>query len=247
MRNPLSCALAALIASCAAEAQSTRPEPRPASPSPAAGPQAPAMGSQAARPDLPVVKLIATGGTIAMKIDPVKKAPVPAISGEDLIATVPEIEKVARIEVQNLSNVPSDYMDPDRWIQLQKSVAQALARPEVAGVIVSHGTDTLEETAWFLDLTVDSPKPVVLIGAQRNASERDFDGPRNLLNAARICVDAGARGKGAMIALNNNINAARDAVKTHTSDVETFKSGDLGFLGFVDYDRIVWYRAPQRH
>src|SRR5438094_9019985 len=196
--------------------------------------------------NLPVVRLIATGGTIAMKIDPVKKAPVPAISGEDLIATVPEIEKVARIEVQNLFNVPSAYMDPDRWIQLQKAVAQALARPEVAGVIVSHGTDTLEETAWFLDLTVDSEKPVVLIGAQRNASERDFDGPRNLLNAARICVDRAARGKGTMVALNNNINAARDAVKTHTSDVETFKSGDLGFLGFVDYDRIVWYRAPQR-
>ncbi|HYS10563.1 MAG TPA: asparaginase [Myxococcales bacterium] len=197
-------------------------------------------------PNLPVVRLIATGGTIAMKIDPEKKAPVPAISGEDLVATVPEIAKVARVEVENLSNVPSSYMDPDRWVQLQKSVTQALARPEVAGVIVSHGTDTLEETGWFLDLTVDSPKPVVLIGAQRNASERDFDGPRNLLNAARICVDAGARGKGAMIALNNNISAARDAVKTHTSDVETFKSGDLGFIGYADYDRIVWYRAPLR-
>src|SRR2546423_15112180 len=90
---------------------------------------------------LPVVRLIATGGTIAMKIDPVKKAPVPAISGEDLIATVPEIEKVARIEVQNLFNVPSAYMDPDRWIQLQKAVAQALARPEVAGVIVLHAPE----------------------------------------------------------------------------------------------------------
>src|SRR5436309_6823698 len=86
-----------------------------------------------AQDNLPVCPLIATGGTIAMKIDPIKKAPVPAISGEDLVATVPEIEKVARIEVQNLFNVPSAYMDPDRWIQLQKAVAQALARPEVAG------------------------------------------------------------------------------------------------------------------
>jgi L-asparaginase len=203
------------------------------------------MGQAQAR-NLPTVRLIATGGTIAMKIDPVKKAPVPAISGEDLVATVPEIAQVAHMEVENLSNVPSASMDPDRWVQLQRSVTQALARPEVAGVIVSHGTDTLEETAFFLDLTVDSPKPIVLIGAQRNASERDFDGPRNLLNAARICTDQGARGKGAMIALNSNINAARDAVKTHTSDVETFKSGDLGFLGYVDYDRVVWYRAPIR-
>src|SRR5437762_14099994 len=103
--------------------------------------------------NLPVVRLIATGGTIAMKIDPVKKAPVPAISGEDLVATVPEIAQVAHMEVQNLSNVPSSYMDADRWVQLQKAVAEALARPEVAGVIVSHGTDTLEETGWLLHLT----------------------------------------------------------------------------------------------
>lgn len=204
------------------------------------------LGSPAAHAELPVCKLIATGGTIAMKIDPVKKAPVPAISGEDLIATVPEIAKVARVEVENLSNVPSDYMDPPRWIALQKAVTAALARAEVAGVIVSHGTDTLEETAYFLDLTVASEKPIVLIGAQRNASEKDFDGPRNLLNAARICVSPEAGNKGAMIALNNQINAAREAVKSHTSDVETFKSGDYGLLGNVDDDRVVFYRAPLR-
>jgi len=196
--------------------------------------------------DLPVVKLIATGGTIAMKIDPVKNAPVPAISGEDLVATVPEIAKVAKIEVLNLANVPSGYMDPVLWVALQKAVVEALARPEVAGVIVSHGTDTLEETAFFLDLTVNSEKPIVLIGAQRNASEKDFDGPRNLLNASRICVSPDARGKGAMIAMNNQINAAREVTKTHTSDVETFKSGDFGFLGNADNDRVIFYRAPLR-
>jgi L-asparaginase len=194
----------------------------------------------------PVVRLIATGGTIAMKIDPVKKAPVPAISGDDLVATVPEIAQVARVEVENLSNVPSDYMDPERWTQLTNAVQKALARPEIAGVIVSHGTDTLEETAYWLDLTVASDKPIVLIGAQRNASERDFDGPRNLLNAARIAVSPDARGKGAMIALNDKINAARDAVKTQTSDVDTFKSGELGLLGVADPDRVIFYRVPLR-
>ncbi|HZR09583.1 MAG TPA: asparaginase [Myxococcales bacterium] len=234
MLRRIACLLAVPLwfACAAAQAQ----QPPPSKPPAAAGPA----------PVLPVVRLIATGGTIAMKIDPVKKAPVPAISGEDLIATVPEIQKVARVEVQNLANVPSDYMDPDRWIQLQKAVSESLARPEVAGVIVSHGTDTLEETAWFLDLTVDSEKPVVLIGAQRNASEKDFDGPRNLLNAARICVAPSARRMGSMIALNNQINAAREAVKTHTSDVETFKSGDFGFLGVADNDRVIFYRAPLR-
>jgi L-asparaginase len=205
--------------------------------------QAPA--APAATP-LPTVVLLATGGTIAMKIDPVKKAPVPAISGEDLVATVPEIANVARVEVKNLSNVPSDYMDPERWVGLARAAEEALGRREVAGVIVSHGTDTLEETGWFLDLTVASDKPIVLIGAQRNASEKDFDGPRNLLNAARICVAADARGKGAMIALNNQINAAREATKTNTSSVETFQSGDFGFLGYADVDRVVFYRAPLR-
>src|SRR5664280_2056256 len=126
----------------------------------------------------PVVVLIATGGTIAMKIDPVKKAPVPAISGEDLLATVPEVAKYATMEVNNISNVPSGYMDPARWVALSKEVNRTLARPDVAGVIISHGTDTLEETAWWLDLTADTDKPIVLIGAQRNASESDFDGPR---------------------------------------------------------------------
>ena len=105
---------------------------------------------------LPVVTLIATGGTIAMKIDPVKQAPVPASTGDDLVSIVPEIAAIAKIEVLNISNIPSAYMDADRWIGLQKVVTEVLARSEVAGVIVSHGTDTLEETAYFLDLTVRS-------------------------------------------------------------------------------------------
>jgi len=194
----------------------------------------------------PVVVFIATGGTIAMKIDPVKHAPVPAISGEDLLSTVPEVSRYATVEVKNISNVPSDYMDPARWTALTREVKTALARPAVAGVVISHGTDTLEETAYWLDLTVDSDKPVVLIGAQRNASESDFDGPRNLLNAVRIAVDPQSKGKGAMLAMNNQINAAREVTKTHTSTVETFKSGDFGFLGEVDFDRIVYWRTPLR-
>ncbi len=194
----------------------------------------------------PTVQFIATGGTIAMKIDPVKKAPVPAISGDDLLATVPAVADFARIEVNNLSNVPSDYMDPPRWVALTRAVEKALARPEVSGVIVSHGTDTLEETAFWLDLTVKSEKPVVLIGAQRNASASDFDGPRNLFNAVRIAIDAQARNKGTLLAMNNQINAARYVTKTHTANVETFKSGEYGFLGEVYPDRVVFSRAQLR-
>src|SRR6476659_10187941 len=141
MRHLTACLLALPLGLACAAAQAQQP-PAPKPPETAAP----------APSNLPVVRLIATGGTIAMKIDPVKKAPVPAISGEDLIATVPQIGKVATIEVENLSNVASPYSDPERWQALQKAVVQALARPEVAGVIVSHGTDTLEETAYFLDL-----------------------------------------------------------------------------------------------
>jgi L-asparaginase len=199
-----------------------------------------------ANQDLRVCHMIATGGTIAMKIDPVKNAPVPALSGEDLVAGVPELAKVAKVRVESLFNIPSDHMTTEHWMAIRKSVLKALSGDEVSGVIISHGTDTLEETAYFLDLTVTSDKPIILVGAQRNASDRDFDGPRNLVNASRICVSETALGKGAMIVLNGQINAAREATKTHTSDVESFKSGDFGFLGVVDHDRVVFTRSPMR-
>ncbi|MFS0755919.1 asparaginase [Noviherbaspirillum sp. 1P10PC] len=205
-----------------------------------------AAASAAAAQNLPQVQFIATGGTIAMKIDPVKNAPVPAISGDDLLATVPDVAKYASIQVNNLSNVPSDYMDPARWIELTRAVQAALDKPGVAGVIVSHGTDTLEETAFWLDLTVKSAKPVVLIGAQRNASSSDFDGPRNLLNAVRIAVDQQSQQKGVMLAMNNQINSARYVTKTHTANVETFNSGEFGFLGEVYPDRVMYANAPVR-
>src|SRR5262249_57200499 len=118
---------------------------------------------------------------------------------------------------------------------IRKSVLKALSDNEVSGVIISHGTDTLEETAYFLDLTVRSDKPIILVGAQRNASDRDFDGPRNLANASRICVSETALGKGAMIVLNVQLNAAREATKTHPSAVESIKARDLGSLGLVDH------------
>ena len=193
-----------------------------------------------------MVRLIATGGTIAMKVDPATGAAVPAISGDDLLATVPGVTRHARVEVENFSNLPSAYVDAAFWVRLTRAVEAALARDEVTGVVVSHGTDTLEETAWWLDLTVGSDKPVVLIGAQRDASAADFDGPRNLLDAVRVAVDAQSSGRGVVVAMNGRIDAARDVTKTHTSAVETFRSGEFGALGEVWPDRVVWSRLPQR-
>jgi L-asparaginase len=196
--------------------------------------------------DLPTIAIIATGGTIAMKIDPATNAPVPALSGEDLIAAVPKLKEIANVKVVEFSNVPSDYMGPDLWPGLARKVDEVLADPAIAGAIISHGTDTLDQTAYFLDLAVRSDKPVVAVGAQRNASDWDTDGPRNLLNAARQVTTKGAGALGVTITMNNYINAARDARKTHTSNVQTFNSGDLGYLGYVDEDRVVFSRAPLR-
>ena len=191
---------------------------------------------------LPTVVVVATGGTIAMKNDPETGEPVPALSGEDLISVVPELRELANIRVNEFSNIPSDYMTPEMWLELSKTIEEVLANSEVTGVVVTHGTDTLAETAYFLDLTLQSDKPVVCIGAQRNASEEDSDGPRNLLNAVRQVLAENASGKGVTVTLNHYINAAREVRKTHTSNVETFASGDYGYLGYVDEDRVVFYR-----
>ncbi|QTD47288.1 asparaginase [Ottowia testudinis] len=200
----------------------------------------------AAAQDKPVVQFIATGGTIAMKVDPVTKGVVPAITGDDLMQGVPDAGKYARIEVNNFSKMSANYITNDWWARLTRDVEKALARPEVAGVVIAQGTDTMEETAWWLDLTVKSDKPVVLIGAQRNASASDFDGPRNLLNAIRIATSPDARGKGVMVAMNNQINAARSVTKTHTANVETFQGGAFGLIGEVWDDKVVFSRAPLR-
>ncbi len=196
--------------------------------------------------DRPTVAIVATGGTIAMKVDPVTHAPVPALSGEDLTAAVPKLKEIANIRVVEFSNIPSDYMGPDRWPNLSKKVEEVLADPSVVGVVITHGTDTLDQTAYFLDLTLKSDKPVVAVGAQRNASDWDADGPRNLLNAVRQVLAEGSKGKGVTVTLNNYINAARYVRKAHTSNVQTFNSGDVGYLGYVDEDKVVYYYTSPR-
>lgn len=197
------------------------------------------FASPSSSQERPTVAVVATGGTIAMKVDPVTHAPVPAVSGEDLIAAVPKLKEIANVRVVEFSNIPSDYMGPDRWPNLTKKVEEVLADPSVVGVVISHGTDTLDQTAYFLDLTLKSDKPVVAVGAQRNASDWDTDGPRNLLNAVRQVLAEDSKGKGVTVTLNSYINAARYVRKSHTSNVQTFTSGDAGALGYVDEDKVV--------
>lgn len=194
----------------------------------------------------PKIVVISTGGTIAMKEDPYSGAPIPALSGDELMRAVPEIRSLAEIETIEFSNIPSDYMTPQKWLELAALVNKTLSRSEVTGVVITHGTDTLEETAFFLDLVLESNKPVVCIGAQRNASEADSDGPRNLRNAVRQILSPQSAGMGVTITMNEFIHSARAATKAHTSNVETFQSGDYGHLGAVDADRVVFFRRPLR-
>jgi L-asparaginase len=164
---------------------------------------------------LPTVAVLSTGGTIASRQDPVKGGYVPALSAEDLIAAIPAIRKVAQIHTQQISNISSSDMTPQVWLQLSTRINELLSQPGIVGVVVTHGTNTLEETAYFLDLTVTSSKPVVLVGAQRPASDPDADGPRNLLDAIRGATSQEAAGKGVMVVMNGQINAARDVTKTN--------------------------------
>jgi L-asparaginase len=193
---------------------------------------------------LPTCCVIATGGTIAMRADPATGAAVPAASAEDLVAAVPGLAALAQLDVLNLSNVPSDYMGPPQWVTLQRAVARALERTDVAGVVVSHGTDTLEETAWFLELTLRSYKPVVLVGAQRNGSEPGFDGPRNLRGAVAAAIDPQSRGRGVLVAMNDRLCTARGAAKGHTSALEAFGPGEAGYAGCIDGERVRFFHPP---
>jgi len=197
---------------------------------------------QAVRQPLPVCQLIATGGTIAMRTDPRSGAAVPALSGEDLIAAVPGLEGLSAVELLNFSNVPSDYMDATRWVALGRVVERTLQRPGIAGAVISHGTDTLEETAWFLDQTLETLKPVVLVGAQRNASEPDFDGPRNLEAGIRTCISPAARGRGVLVVMNDSIHSARHVTKSHASAVQAFESGEAGIEGSIDGGQVRFLR-----
>jgi len=201
---------------------------------------------EGAAPPLPTVVVLSTGGTIASTRSTEEAGYTSNLTGEQLVAAVPGLDQVAVIEVQNVANVGSTNMTPALWHEVSRRATTALEREAVAGVLVTHGTDTMEETAFFLDLTVTSSKPVIMVGAMRAASEWDADGPRNLLDAARVAVSEEATGMGTLVVLNGEIHAAREVTKTHSLAVETFDTPEFGALGIVDADGVRFYRAPLR-
>jgi len=168
----------------------------------------------------------------------------PRMTGEELLPTLPELGALANIDVD--AGNPHDVATHDDLRRLAVKIEKILQGDEVDGIVFVQGTNSLEETAYFLNLTVHSDKPIVVTGAQRPYTALSADGPLNLYNAVRVAVAPETRGKGVVVVMNDEINAAREVTKTSTYRVQTFRSRDIGVLGHADPDRIVYYRAPLR-
>ncbi|NCD32081.1 MAG: asparaginase [Spartobacteria bacterium] len=181
------------------------------------------------------IAILTTGGTIAMKADPQTGAAVPSVSGDALIEAVPALTNIADIEVISICNIDSSWMSPDIWLKLAASVQVVVDRIDIDGVVITHGTDTMADTAYFLDLTVNTDKPVVLTGAMRNASMPGADGPANLFSAVSQAASAEAKNWGVTVTLNNYIHSARAVRKQNSMNPQAFDSGLKGLLGTV-YD-----------
>jgi L-asparaginase len=188
------------------------------------------------------VHVLFTGGTISMRIDPGTGAAVPALSGQEIVARVPGIETVARLTLEDYARLPGPHVTPFWMWRLKERVATVLADPAVDAAVLTHGTDTLEETAYLLDLTLGGEKPVVFCGAMRTVSQPGWDGPANLMGAVRTAVDPGARGRGVLIVLAGEVHAAAEATKWHAQDVKAFRSAG-GPLATVDGASVAWSRA----
>lgn len=193
------------------------------------------------------VAIIFTGGTISMKIDPRMHAAIPALSAEEIIGMVTNIENFSEIEVIDYANIPSPHITPSMMMEISEIVKQTISREDITGVIVTHGTDTLEETAYLLDLIIKTEKPVVVVGAMRNSSELGYDGSSNLSAALCTAISNKAKNKGVLVVMNNEVNAASEVTKTNTLSLDTFKSPEFGPLGIVDNDEVIFYRDIVSH
>lgn len=192
--------------------------------------------------DAPRVRLVATGGTIS-------NASGGRLTAEELIDLIPDLTRYAAPEFEQFANVASSSITLEQWLSLSRRINELFDDDsELAGVVVTSGTDTLEETAYFLHLTVRDPRPVVVVGAMRNPSTIGYEGAANLLQAFRVAADPASRDKGALVVLNDEINSAREVTKTNAVRLQTFETHGYGVLGVVDRDRVVYYRDTlKRH
>jgi L-asparaginase len=200
----------------------------------------------------PKIALIGTGGTIgSLGRGPFDIADYATLGkvmdAEQLLAYWPQVHEVAEVVAVKYAAVPSTALGPKEWLELVRLCDQVVAEiPGLDGIVITHGTATLEETAYFLSLTVKVEVPVVVVGAQRPSSGLSSDAGMNLANACRVAGDPRARGLGALVLLNDEVHAAREVTKTSTSRLQTFRSPDFGCLAHADADAIAWYRRPLR-
>lgn len=186
---------------------------------------------------LPRVFLYATGGTISNRLGG-------RMTVDELIASLPNLDRIARGEGEQFANVASGAMTVALWLDLSKQINERFrGDADLAGVVVTSGTDTLEELAYFLHLTVRDPRPVVVVGSMRNPSTTGYEGVANLEDAFRVAAEPASRGMGALVVLNDQINSAREATKTDARLLNTFSSRDYGALGTV-VDRVEYFRKP---
>lgn len=188
------------------------------------------------------VLVIFTGGTIAMKVDEDAGGAVPELESSELMKMVGEINKFADIETLDFCNIPSPHMTPKIMFELSKVVNENIKREDIAGIVITHGTDTLEETAYFLDLTTNSEKPIVVTGAMRNNSELGYDGGVNIASSVFTVIDRDSKNRGVLVVMNNEIHLAKDVTKTNTNSIDTFKSLEFGPIGIVDENKAIYHR-----
>jgi L-asparaginase len=198
--------------------------------------------TSAAKTALPKIRLIATGGTISNRTGG-------RLTADELVASMRGLERYARAESEQFANTSSAALTLEQWLALARRINALFAEdPDLAGIVVTSGTDTLEETAYFLNLTVRSDKPVVIVGSMRNPSTLGYEGAANLLEGFRVAAEPQSRGKGVLVVLNDEINAAREVTKTDALRLQTFQTRGYGILGVVDSDRVVYYRdIVKRH
>jgi len=190
----------------------------------------------------PIVHVVATGGTIAgvAATNTTTDYVAGSVSIQKILDGMPELLEIAQLTFEQIFNIDSVDMTQDRWLILLKAVNIALARSDVSGVVITHGTDTLEETAYFLDLLHTSSKPLVLVGSMRSASALSADGPTNLYNAIALTQDAGATGRGVLVVMNEQIFSARQVTKFCTSGLDAFAAKDSAPLGRVSFGQVHW-------
>ena len=193
------------------------------------------------------IKILATGGTIAGAGE---AGGYGYTSGQfkvdDLIKAVPGLNKLATLSGEQVANIGSQDMSDEVWLKLAKRTNELLADPAVDGIVITHGTDTMEETAYFLDLVVKSKKPVVLVGSMRPATAVSADGPANLYNGVATAANPGAKGRGVLVVINDAIHSARNVIKTNTTNVETFASPLRGPAGLVTAGSITWFEKMDK-